>query len=206
VDKMGRAILIVIALASFSFGQIEQGTYQVGGGFSFQTGSEKNEGTKIDRTIWTINPSVSYFFIDNLSVGLGVSYSSSTSSSKTIGDDEANSFYFGPVLKYFLSLNETTFPFLLAAYSHSNGKWHSKSSYSNSNFFRISDKYVLGAGIAIFLTDFLSFEPILTYERSIRVFDNKYSQNQFGGGLINNHDTYQSDYVVFAIGVSYYIK
>ncbi len=202
---MGQVIFIVIALASFSFGQIEQGTYQVGGGLSFQTGSEKRGDTEVNRTYWTINPSVSYFFIDNFSFGLGVTYNSSSRNSKVNGKNEANSFYFGPVLKYYFSLNETTFPFFIAAYSHSNSKWTSKSSYSNSSFFTNSDKYVLGAGIAIFLTDFLSFEPILTYEKSINVFDHKFLNNP-DDGFGRSHYTSQSDYVVFAMGVSYYIQ
>jgi hypothetical protein len=201
---MIKTILILLAVATFSFGQIEQGTYQLGGGLGFQTGSNKSGSSEIDQTSWNISPQASYFLIDNFSIGLALSYLSSSSTFHDDDETDQDFLLFGPAVKYYFALNETTYPFVKASYSHSISDWASDNSRYKSDNSTKADRYVLGAGISIFLNDYVSIEPMLVYDMSRYARTYTFKDKQFGD-VDKDRSGSQSNFLVFSMGISYYI-
>ena len=208
-----KTIFILLAAVTISFGQIEQGTYQLGGGIGFQMGSDKRAGVKTERTFWHISPQASYFLIDNFAIGLGLSYfSASSTNNSEFGFKNDNSvLFFGPVVQYYLTLKEDILPFITASYGHSisefDSEFDTKSDLLTLSSSSTSDIYKIGAGITFFLNDFVSLEPVLVYEVTKYVTESKNNLLKISGVPVQNgHSSYESSALVFSMGVSYYIK
>ena len=110
-------IAITLLFTINSFGQLDKKTWLVGGTGSFDSYKENytyvftgtGENIEIERNIKEIefSPKVGYFIIDKLALGIGVSYISEKSESKTIsgnasgGSSKSHSFYVGPFARYY---------------------------------------------------------------------------------------------------------
>ncbi|KAA3611087.1 MAG: hypothetical protein D8M58_14020 [Calditrichaeota bacterium] len=217
---MTKTILIFLAVATISFGQIEQGTYQLGGGFGFQTGSTGKGDSKTDITEWHISPQASFFLIDNFSVGLELAYRSSSSSSSISKEEmDRDLLYFGPIIQFFFPVNENVFSFLKASYSHSISDLSSKRellyfdptigepgyTLSQTKSSLSSDRYVIGGGLAMFMNEFVSIEPQVVFEMD-RFVTKSELKSVIGSETHKIRFSNESNFLIFSVGVNYYIR
>ena len=102
--NMKKLLLSIIAVAGLAFSsnaQTEQGKWVLGGAVSFT--SEKAEGADKANTEFSIIPSVGYFVANDISVGVGVGYTSS----KDIGFEKTSAFIVSPFGRYYKSIGES---------------------------------------------------------------------------------------------------
>lgn len=64
-------LLVAVAFTSLAFGQLQQGSWIVSGNSSLQVTSSKVEGDDSSATTVIFSPSIGYFVVDGLAVGIG---------------------------------------------------------------------------------------------------------------------------------------
>lgn len=157
--------LCVLATSPLTKAQIQKGSFRVGGGAAYSQAVMND-----DRSYASISfsPSVSYFPIDNLSVGLAFPLSSSGGTS---GTAEYSNFQYsiGPQVRYYFPFSKWAF-FPEVVYSF--GKTVSENSgfstgdpvlYRNESKF---SAFRIGAGITYFITSNVGIEGILFYQNN----------------------------------------
>ena len=65
-------LLVSVAFSSLAFGQLQQGSWVVSGNSSLQLSSSKFEGESSSSTTVIFSPSIGYFVVDGLAVGVGM--------------------------------------------------------------------------------------------------------------------------------------
>jgi len=119
---MKKILLLLTLVVSLSFAvnaQTEKGKWLVSGstnvGFNSVSTKYKNNGMSVDGAkvnTFNVSPSVGYFVVDNLSIGLGVDYNTSSTKDE-IGDKISSStFTVMPMATYFFTKNTTIKPYL----------------------------------------------------------------------------------------------
>lgn len=63
-------LLVAVACCSMAFGQLQQGSWIVSGNSSLQVSSSKVEGDNSSATTVIFSPSIGYFVVDGLAVGI----------------------------------------------------------------------------------------------------------------------------------------
>lgn len=167
--------------------QTEKGTFAISGktglGFNSTTVKYKNSGNTTDgpkTDSFNISPSVSYFIIDNLSLGLDFNYKTVSTKQKilTLNPDGINGMIVDekitqntlsivPTATYFFSKGKTR-PYLNAGIGFGNTKQennYSASSPEISNFSTSNNGLVWGAGggLAYFISKTISFDLGIGY-------------------------------------------
>jgi len=110
------ALVAVLGLgASDAFAQISQGTLSVGGAVSFTT--EKEDGDDEAYKFFELSPTVGYFLADDLELGVELTLA------RGAYDKNITSGYgFGPYLRKYFSMGETTYFYGQAGISVGGGK------------------------------------------------------------------------------------
>ncbi|WP_430813363.1 outer membrane beta-barrel protein [Carboxylicivirga sp. RSCT41] len=155
------SLVILIMVTVVSFGQTEKGKVAVSGAsdlnfsalnYQFEYDGE-DVGEDFGVTNFNIKPTVSYFVIDNLAIGLAFNYQF-----EKIDDYKENSFMFGPTVRYYIGASKVK-PYVQADVLVGNSKADDGDEESKSNI----SGWDLGAGVAIFLNDFVSIDLGLGY-------------------------------------------
>lgn len=106
-----KKMLIILALATFSFANAQKGTILVGGNIGFTSEKNENQGEERKSNSFGFSPKVGYQFHDNWTAGVefALSSSKSTSSLNSIGESESkfNVFKVGAFVRYSVPLSET---------------------------------------------------------------------------------------------------
>lgn len=205
-----KKITLLIALLSFGAvtAQTEKGTFIISGqtGIGFNSTSVKHEyagkttdGPKTDA--FNISPSVGYFIIDNLSIGLELDYGTATTkqegviSPPTVGMvyQEINSkstettFAIMPTTTYFFSKGKAR-PYINAGIGFIDIKQETNtlsssgafSSYKSNNGFIWS----VGGGLAYFISNAISFDLGLAYAKyTYEEYDVKVKTGALGANI-----------------------
>ncbi len=141
-------VIIVFSTAMFAQSSVLEGTYTIGGNFSFN--SESVNGESSGYTSLSFSPSLGYFFTDYFYTGISLSYLYSSGSNYS-----NNNYGFGPSLRYYLSKNQISpffgFSFL---YNLSNSDSGSEADYSS---------FTSSLGVDYFVTNFLAIEGTINY-------------------------------------------
>jgi outer membrane protein len=173
-NAMKKITILVIAIASSfaAFAQYNQGRMLVGGSFELSTNTDKTRDggrtiTNGTRTTFNLSPRFGYFIMDNLAIGAGVGLGLSKWNSKNNGSDyNTSSISFQPFARYYLPVN---------VFFHGEfgvGTSTTKSEDSNFADYKYNSiNLALGAGYALFLTDNVAVEPMLTYRFSRSKYD-----------------------------------
>lgn len=133
MKKVIFAVVLATFFATIAHAQlIDKGTLMAGGTLELTTKKQDN--------VFILNPTLGYFFADNIALGASVSYSSIT---------KLNSFSVGPFARYY-------FNFGLFAHTGLNFS-HVESAERKNDF-----DFVFGAGYAAFLNDNVALEPLFT--------------------------------------------
>lgn len=96
-------LLVSIAFSSMTFGQLQQGSWVVSGNSSLQVSSSKFEGASSSATTVTLSPSIGYFVVDGLAVGIGVD---------VLNSDGFTTYAFLPSASYYFQTQSQVKPFL----------------------------------------------------------------------------------------------
>lgn len=143
--------------------QTDQGTFAVGGQVSFgfqNSSSEVDDNTTADVDINSVNisPSVGFFVIDQFVAGLSLNASRSNSDNGGF-ETTSTAFSAGPFMKYYLEEG----PFFQASMNIG------KNRLKNDGFDIDSDIFgwTIGVGYAVFLNEWISLEPGVTYGRTV---------------------------------------
>jgi outer membrane protein W len=176
--------------------QIEAGKISVGGVLNvtsnsnkFKDGSSTNDGDKSSR--FTLGPQVGYFISDGISIGAGLTYQRSVSTSavgdiKTIGSN----FYFSPFGRYHIPMGEKFYAFGEAKLNFGFG---SRKRKDDGNTNKISDISTLGIalspGVIFFPSERVGIElafNLISFDRTADKnpddSDNKTIHNDFSFG------------------------
>ncbi|WP_439183889.1 outer membrane beta-barrel protein [Carboxylicivirga taeanensis] len=158
-ELMVMAVLAFLATASFA--QTEKGKVVFSGASDLSFSSMKYQqeydgedmGDDSKMNTFNIKPSVSYFVIDNLSLGLALDFES-----QKVEDYKETSFMVGPMVRYYFGTSNIK-PFIqgdvmFGSYKEDDDGWDSKKKLS---------AWDLGAGVAIFVNDFISVDLGLGY-------------------------------------------
>ena len=113
--KLITIVAVVTAFSLSSSAQIEQGRIMLGGslGFSSSTSETDAGGTTADgpeSSGFEIMPYGGYFITDNIAVGLGVGYSSSTTDDQTT-ETEMSAFNVEPFARYYMNMGDRFYMF-----------------------------------------------------------------------------------------------
>ncbi|OXB05902.1 outer membrane beta-barrel protein [Flavobacterium pectinovorum] len=106
-----KKMLLILALAMFSFANAQKGTILVGGNIGFTSEKNDNQGEERKSNSFGFSPKVGYQFHDNWTAGVefALSSSKSTFSLNSIGESESkfNAFKVGAFVRYSVPLSET---------------------------------------------------------------------------------------------------
>lgn len=166
-----------------SFGQLDKKTWLVGGTGSFDSYKQNEtfvftgtgENIEIERSIKEIefSPKVGYFVIDKLALGVGISYISETSESKTIrgnasgGSSKSHSFYVGPFARYYFLNKEKPYNILAEANYQFGSISQGSVDPSKGNLSRFS----IFVGPEIYFNSSVGMSFLVGYTNSNRVMD-----------------------------------
>ncbi|MCQ4034479.1 porin family protein [Kaistella montana] len=168
-----KKLLLVGALALFAAvnAQTEKGNWMVSGKseIAFNSTNAKvkfqgNEVSDVKTSTFAFTPAASYFVINNLAVGLGLSYNHS----KT-GDSKSDTFTVIPQTTYFFPVAGEVKPYVEAGIGYATNK----TTEGGEDFKLNGLAYGFGAGVAYFVTPNVAFNLGLNYTAA----NLKYSEN-----------------------------
>ena len=177
-----------ILLVLLSAGQTEKGTWLLGGSFDFSSSKQKIWGNETTTTQVEFSPTIGYFIVPNLAVGINAGiqttkdkYPGSTS------DDKTTLSAVGPFARYYLGAGSKAK--FLAGAAMLFGSTKGILDYSKHTI----TAYQFEAGPAIFLTESVAVEFLLNYV------------NQHFKGQESFYDADASQFG-FSLGFQFYLK
>lgn len=182
-----KKLLLVGALALFAAvnAQTEKGNWMVSGkseiAFNSTNAKVKYDGNEISETktsTFTFTPAASYFVINNLAFGLGLSYNHS----KT-GDSKSDTFTVIPQATYFFPVAGEVKPYVEAGVGYATNK-----TTEGSEDYKLNGlAYGFGGGVAYFVTPNVAFNLGLNYTAANLKYsedkDLESNTNNFGAGV-----------------------
>lgn len=150
MKKIWMTFILIGGLFSLAEAQTVQGTFTVGGGVSYSSGKEENiYGGEVKSSTFSFRPSIGYFVVDNLAVGvnLGLTSGKQEQGSSTFKTSE---FQVGPFARYYVFTSNERFAFMAeAALLFGSDKQESGGFEQKGS----STAFYLSPGFTYFLTD-----------------------------------------------------
>ncbi|WP_314200243.1 outer membrane beta-barrel protein [Capnocytophaga sputigena] len=181
-------LMVAVAFSAATYAQTEKGNWMAGSDLGLSFNSVKTTprydgraGDDLTENTFKFTPNINYFVINNLAVGLGLSYENTTAKVRN-NETKKNTFIIAPNATYFFPIGGKLAPFVGAKVgfaSQSEGK-------DDSQKYR---GLTLGAkgGIAYFVNEGAAITGYLGYDyyRLTQKKDNKYEQRigNFGVGI-----------------------
>jgi hypothetical protein len=210
-----KAILVIFLFTVIVQAQFEKKTFGINGNILFSAGQIHTKivntdmdvlETKREYTNFSLTPSASYFFLDNLSLGLLLTYNNSLKEYSMVGspndpsESSSRSILLGPELRYYFKYYQI-YPFLLGSYQYglTKDKYNPSASSEDSESYSLR-VYRLGVGLSIFITEDVAVESIIAYTNAIEKSKSL------------PHDTrtesvqFEEDFFALGVGLNYYIK
>ncbi len=148
IKKFLFAVGLIIITHSLFSQTVSQGAWMAGGSAGFS--SSKQDGAGNSTTTIDVIPSAGYFIMDNLGVGINVTYSSTSLNNSTL-----TSLAFGPWARYYVIPNA----FAQSGYNMGTNKISGdfgKATTKNSSMY-------LGVGYSAWLSNSVALEPMVYY-------------------------------------------
>lgn len=167
-------ISIVFAQDKGEKSPVDQGVIEISGGITYLSSSsiQNDKSTGIDDPKWdnsviSFLPQVSYYIMDNLSVGAIIEYSSYKSEIEDYTLTNTTSSY-GPIVKYSLNLDTYIYPYASIAYIIGSGTDETESVILGriTKYKRESDisNLKIGVGLDYFVSRNVSLRPFVEYD------------------------------------------
>ena len=157
--------MVAVAFSAATYAQTEKGNWMAGSDLGLSFNSVKTTprydgraGDDLTENTFKITPNVNYFVINNLAVGLGLSYENTTAKVRN-NETKKNSFIIAPNATYFFPIGGKLAPFVGAKIGHT---WFSKGSSDSQKFKGLT----VGAkgGIAYFVNQGAALTGYLSYD------------------------------------------
>lgn len=175
-----------------AFSQTEKGNFLVGGSLSFT--NSKNGDLTFNSL--SLNPTISYFFIENLAVGVITPYTYSNNSFGGITTN-SNSYSIGPTVRYYFPLNEHWAIFPEVDYSAGWQKSHDNTASTSSTNIHL---FRGGAGATYFINKNVGIEGFLYYQ------DSRTDYTYYNSAMpSNNFTSTKVTSINFRIGLQIYL-
>ncbi|HEY9049633.1 MAG TPA: porin family protein [Ohtaekwangia sp.] len=113
MKKLITFLLSLIAFLSTVYvqAQTKQGSLVFGGGLGYTSNRQETAAEDIKTSTVSFSPSVGYFVIDNLSVGIDLQLSQTKRDDGFGGDDKVKTFLAGPFVRYYKFTSNDKFAF-----------------------------------------------------------------------------------------------
>lgn len=167
------ALAFFASLSALSQVFIPKGAVAGGGGFSFSSQTEKYEQEPYsyeDRhTLFSIDPAVMFFVIDNLGVGAALSFESEKTKSVDSDDEySASGIGIGPRVRYYFAEG----PFAEASFAVGSGK-ASQTGFGTTIESRVGlSTWEIGPGYSVRISDSILLDSMIGYgSSSLKVMD-----------------------------------
>ena len=170
-------LLLVITSNLYSQDALKKGSYSLSGAVTYSSGTYDSDWGETDIQNFEFSPAFSYFFIDNISFGLRISYLYSEFKDKISGQEFKHivrPYSIGPVMRYYFASNKFI-PFIEVSYSYSN------SSTGNED----GNSYSFSGGINYFMSKSVALEPYVEYTKRTFLQGNQKNSNVAVGLRIN---------------------
>jgi hypothetical protein len=171
-----KTILISVLLILPLYAQFEKKTYGVNGNFLFRTGenisttNSEQHGlleSKDEFRDFMLSSSLSYFFIHNFSLGLLLTYNSTSSKHSYSGylnepyEGSSKAILLGPEARYFFKYHQV-YPFLLASYQYGKSEYDYNSTMGWDDELSYSMTLLrIGVGLSVFISKNVALESII---------------------------------------------
>jgi hypothetical protein len=178
-EKMLFLIVFSVALTPIVQGQFtDQGRFIIGSAVGFSSnksttslpGQSTGNIVEPQNTQWNVSPSIGYFLLNNLALGIGLDY---TSSSETRAGEEKtkdSDLLFGPFARLYFPFGDKAF-FLQSNFGFGNSSDNfndgTKVQNINTNILAIG----VGPGFTIFSNDAIGIEALVKYNYARSKFD-----------------------------------
>lgn len=173
-------LIILFTLSStnlFAQDALKKGSYSLSGSVSFSSGKSESLNIESDHLTFMLSPGITYFFMDNISAGIDVTYGYSELTWNDGAQESKNiirPISIGPIFRFYFST--TTFiPFIEAGYQYSN-------TISGNND---SNSYFFAGGINYFLSNSVALEPYVKYSKIHQLVGDHKSSSVLIGMRIN---------------------
>ena len=163
------AIALMFVVNALSYAQTEKGKIIISGATDLSLSSikiqQESDGSGFNEeatvTKFNIEPSVSYFVIDNLALGLSLDFETGKEKNDN-AESKDNSCILGPSIRYYFGESNIK-PYLRGDVMFGTGNYESE-----NDLYEYESKYNiwgwdLGAGMALFLNDYVAFDLGLVY-------------------------------------------
>jgi len=159
-------LLIVMICTGNLMAQFSKGRMLVGGTASFSSLTTKDDAFSSDITsnMFTITPRAGYFIIDNLAIGLDVSFGITKASTSTSSQSsKSTSILAGPYVRYYLKPGI----FFQGEYQLGSSKVSYDATGIKFDYTENLSAWAISAGYALFLNDQVAVEPMISYKSSV---------------------------------------
>jgi outer membrane protein W len=176
-------LMVLMFAVSSAQDQIKQGVYSLGGTISYSSSTTKYYNDEFTNSIYTIAPSISYFFIDQFELSFGAGYTASSvkyGGSDTESKNISLNLYLG--MRFYYPLG-TFAPFIGAGGQIS---WTTPY-YESQPFLPPTTGYTFTGGSEIFIAQSASIELAVVYTK------------------IRNNSQSSSNFIPIVIGAKYFI-
>lgn len=196
------AFLAFLSSAVVSAQILDKGNFMVGATVGFSTASSKvTSGDTDDEGLspkqFNIAPSIGYFVIDNLALGIGADYTLNTVVLPNKDKKEDSDLLFGPFMRYYLPTNENVAFFAVANFGFGNSKDEQtvgeNTESISTNIFAIG----AGPGITVYSKGGFGIEAIFKYNYARSKFDTD------TGGVTTSTTTITNQFSL-SMGLQYY--
>ncbi|PZX59391.1 hypothetical protein [Hydrotalea sandarakina] len=162
--KFYLSCLLLLLSSSLAHAQLEQGTWLVGGAFSFSTDESRTpypNSTIISvyrNTNFKINPSIGYFLFDKLAAGIKPQFTwyKATPIENSSGTANYTRFWIGPFIRYYLLKPDRQWNFLTEANYQYEITFNKPDKVGSNN-------YSFNAGPVIYLNSSVGIEFLMGY-------------------------------------------
>lgn len=111
---MKKLLTVLLSLGAFMstvYAQTTQGNLVFGGSVGYWSSTEENALEDEKESEFTFSPSVGYFVVDNLAVGINLQLTSNKYDNGVGGDDKTTTFVVGPFARYYKFTSNDKFAF-----------------------------------------------------------------------------------------------
>ena len=195
--------LCIVLLGTLASAQIlDKGNFMLGATVGFSTANSKvssggAESEGLSPKQFNVAPSIGYFVIDNLALGIGADYTLNTVVLPNNDKKEDSDLLFGPFVRYYLPASENVAFFVVGNFGFGNSKDEQTVGEStesiSTNIFAVG----AGPGITVYSKGGFGIEAIFKYNYARSKFDTEV------GGVITSSTTKTNQFSL-SMGLQYY--
>jgi hypothetical protein len=206
MKKYAMWIALLFCASFLSAQYTDQGNFMLGSTFGLSAANSTishnagDGGASVENptsTLFTISPSVGYFVLDELAIGISMDYTFSRVRSAVGEKNEDSNVLFGPFARYYLPIADDMAVFLEGSFGFGNSRNDMELGGQPQNIRTNMVAFGVGPGLTIFSTSAIGIEALCKYNYSRSTFD-----TTIGG--INAKTITRTNQFDFSVGMRFY--